>query len=88
MGKSVDDIGHYVFSALSDADNIKTLNNLGIDENSGKYFFFGTEYGYTGCTCHALCLYRMWDTIAKEGNTAVLCTVGAGISYVAQLYKF
>ena len=82
------EIDYYVFSALSNFDNMKTLDNLGINEDDKKYYYFGTEYGYTGCTCQALCLYRKWDDIAKPGNKIILCTVGAGGSFIAQLYKF
>ena len=86
--KTPKDISYYIFSALSNFDNVKTLNNLGITEDDEKYYYFGTEYGYTGCTCQALCLNRMWDVMSKKDNEIILCTVGAGASFIAQLYKF
>lgn len=86
--KTPKDISYYVFSALSNFDNVKTLNKLGITENDGKYYYFGDKYGYTGCTCQALCLNQKWDLISKKDNEIILCTVGAGASFIAQLYKF
>lgn len=81
-----DDIDYYIFSQLSDHDNMQTLEKLGIEEN--KYFFLGMEYGYTGNTCLFLVLNRMWDTIARAGKKVIFCTVGAGYSTIVQLYYF
>lgn len=82
----VEDIDYFIFSQLSDAFNMKTLELLKIPEN--KYHFLGTEYGYTGNTCPILCLNRMWDIYAKSGNKIVISTAGAGLSYIVQLYEF
>ncbi len=83
---AVEDIDFFIFSQLSDEFNIKTLELLNITD--GKYHFLGTEYGYTGNTCPLLCLNRMWDTYAVSGNRIVIATVGAGLSYIVQLYEF
>ena len=82
----VEDIDFFIFSQLSDAFNMKTLEILNIPEN--KYYFVGKEYGYTGNTCPILCLNRMWDKYAVPGNRIVICTAGAGLSFIVQLYMF
>lgn len=82
------DIDYYIFSQLSDAYNLETLKLLGISEEDNKYYFVGKEYGYTGNTCPILCLNRLWDIYSKEGTKIIICTVGAGYSIIAQLYKF
>ena len=82
----VDDIDFFIFSQLSDEFNMKTLELLHIPEE--KYHFLGMEYGYTGNTCPILCLNRMWDKYAGQGNRIVISTVGAGLSYIVQLYEF
>lgn len=82
----VDDIDFYIFSQLSDAFNLKTLEMLGVSED--KYYFWGREFGYTGNTCPILCLDRMWDKYNKHGKKMILCTVGAGYSAIVQLYQF
>ncbi|MBR1691421.1 MAG: hypothetical protein IJ711_01455 [Lachnospiraceae bacterium] len=83
-----DDIDYYVFSQLNDACNMETLRLLGIDGEGGKYHFVGKEYAYTGNTCPILCINRMWDKYAKEGNKIIICTVGAGYTAIAMLYEF
>lgn len=82
----VEDIDYFIFSQLSDAFNMKTLELLNIPED--KYYFVGREYGYTGNTCPVLCLNRMWDQYAVSGNKIIICTAGAGLSYIVQLYSF
>ena len=84
---SATDIDYFIFSQLSDHDNMLTLEKLGIEEDN-KYFFLGTEYGYTGNTCPILVLNRMWDTIAVKGNLIIFCSVGAGYTAIVQLYRF
>ncbi len=85
-GLETSDIDYFILSQLSDYDNMRTLEKLGVQE--GKYFFLGKEYGYTGNTCLFLVLNRMWNMIARPGNKIVFCTVGAGYSVIAQLYYF
>lgn len=82
------DIDYYIFSQLSDVYNIETLKLLDISPDEGKYFFVGTEYGYTGNTCPILCLNRLWDKYSEQGNKIILCTVGAGYSVIVHLYEF
>ena len=82
----VDEIDYFVFSQLSDAYNIKTLELL--EAPIEKYHFVGKEYGYTGNTCPVLCLNRMWDVYAKRGNKMIFCTIGAGYAIIVQLYEF
>lgn len=83
---TTDEIDYYIFSQLSDADNMKTLELLNVPEN--KYHYVGREYGYTGNTCTILCLNRMWDLYAKPGNKILIATIGAGSSVITQLYQF
>ena len=82
----IGDIDHFVFSQLSDSFNMRTLELLNIPEE--KYYFVGKEYGYTGNTCPILCINRMWDIYARQGNKMIICTAGAGLSYIVQLYYF
>ena len=84
---SAADIDYFIFSQLSDYDNMLTLEKLGVKEDN-KYFFLGTEYGYTGNTCPILVLNRMWDTVAAKGNLIIFCSVGAGYTAIVQLYRF
>ncbi|MCM1257534.1 MAG: hypothetical protein NC307_06735 [Roseburia sp.] len=81
-----ENIDYFIFSQLSDSFNMKTLELLNVPEE--KYYFVGKEYGYTGNTCPILCLNRMWDTFSIQGKKIVICTVGAGLSYIVQLYAF
>lgn len=84
---TITDIDFFIFSQLSDHDNMLTLEKLGVKEEH-KYFFLGTEYGYTGNTCPILVLNRMWDTVAAKGNLIIFCSVGAGYTAIVQLYQF
>lgn len=83
---TAEDIDYFVFSQLSDAYNMKTLDILGVFDD--KYHFVGKEYGYTGNTCPVLCLNRMWDLYSRKGNKIIFCTVGAGCAFIVQLYQF
>lgn len=83
---NVDEIDFFIFSQLSDAYNLQTLELLGVPED--KYYFWGREYGYTGNTCPVLCIDRMWDKYNKQGKKMIVCTVGAGYSAIVQLYQF
>lgn len=85
-GLETKDVDYYILPQLSDFDNMKTLTKLGVKED--KYFFLGKEYGYTGNTCPIIVLNRMWNIIAQAGKRVVFCTVGAGFSANAMLYKF
>ena len=62
----VKDIDFFIFSQLSDAYNLQTLELLGVPED--KYYFWGREYGYTGNTCPVLCIDKMWDKYNKKGK--------------------
>ncbi len=83
---AVDDVDYFIFSQLSDAYNMKTLELLDVKDT--RYHFVGKEYGYTGNTCPILCLNRMWDTYSHEGNKIIFCTIGAGYAMIVQLYEF
>ena len=83
---TTDDINYFIFSQLSDADNLETLKLLNVQEE--KYHYMGSEYGYTGNTCTILCLNRMWDLYAKPGNRIIIATIGAGSTVIVQLYQF
>lgn len=84
---TVDDIDHFIFSQLSDADNIETMKLLNV-QGENKYHYVGSEYGYTGNTCTILCLNRMWDMYARPGKKILIATIGAGSSVIVQLYQF
>lgn len=80
------EIDYYIFSQFSNADNLLTLEKLGVTED--KYIFVGNEYGYTGVTSPILALDKYWDKVAKLGNKVVFCSVAAGYSMTALYYKF
>lgn len=79
-------IDYFVFSQFSNADNLLTLEKLGVSRD--KYIFVGNEYGYTGVTSPILALDKCWDRVSKPGNKIVFCSVAAGYSMTALYYKF
>lgn len=83
---TANEINHYIFSQLSDPYNLETLKKLGVGEE--KYTFVGKEYGYTGVTSPIVALNRMWNVMAVPGKQIVFCSVAAGVSTIALLYKF
>ena len=57
---------------MNDSANKETLKLLGVELDSGKYHFVGTEYAYTGNTSPAIVLDSMWDLYNKRGNYVIL----------------
>ena len=51
-----------------------------------KYVFVGDKYGYTGVSSPIMALNEVWDNIG-EGGYLVFCSVAAGYSMNAVLYK-
>lgn len=80
----VQDVKHFLFSQFSDADNLLTLEKLGVSKD--KYIFVGDKYGYTGVSSPIMALNEIWDGLEKEGYL-VFCSVAAGYSMNAVLYK-
>lgn len=83
-GVKIEEVTRFVFSQFSDADNLLTLEKLGVDK--GKYIFIGDQYGYTGVSSPIVALNAIWDSMEKEGYL-VFCSVAAGYSMNAILYK-
>lgn len=81
---SVDDITYFIFSQFSDTDNLLTLEKLGADKE--KYIFVGDEYGYTGVSSPIMALNEIWEDL-KEDGYIIFCSVAAGYSMNAVLYK-
>lgn len=80
----VEDVTRFVFSQFSDADNLLTLEKLGVDKE--KYIFVGDQYGYTGVSSPIMALNEIWDSLESEGYL-VFCSVAGGYSMNAVLYK-
>lgn len=81
---TIDDVSYFCFSQFSHKDNLKTLENLEADLD--KYIFVGNKYGYTGCSSPILALNEIWDK-KKETGYIIFCSVAAGCSMNAVLYK-
>lgn len=81
---TVDDVKYFVFSQFSDADNLMTLEKLGVSKE--KYIFVGDQYGYTGVSSPIMALNEIWDDLGQDGYL-VFCSVAAGYSMNAVLYK-
>lgn len=80
----IEEVNKFVFSQFSDADNLLTLEKLGV--GTDKYIFVGDQYGYTGVSSPIMALNVIWDSLDKEGYL-VFCSVAAGYSMNAVLYK-
>lgn len=81
---TVEDVSYFLFSQFSDADNLLTLEKLGVDKE--KYIFVGDQYGYTGVSSPIMALNEIWDDLDGDGYL-VFCSVAAGYSMNAILYK-
>lgn len=80
----LDEVTHFVFSQFSDADNLLTLEKLGVEKD--KYIFVGDQYGYTGTSSPIMALNEIWNDLEDTGYL-VFCSVAAGYSMTAVLYK-
>ncbi|MCM1283979.1 MAG: hypothetical protein NC180_09260 [Muribaculaceae bacterium] len=80
----LDEVKHFLFSQFSDADNLLTLEKLGVDKE--RYIFVGDHYGYTGTSSPIMALHDLWDHMAQTGYL-IFCSVAAGYSMNAILYK-
>lgn len=80
----IDEVQYFVFSQFSDADNLLTLKKLGVSED--RYIFVGDQYGYTGTSSPIMALNEIWDDLEQSGYL-VFCSVAAGYSMTAVLYK-
>lgn len=80
----IEEIKYFLFSQFSDSDNLLTLEKLGVSKE--KYVFVGDKYGYTGVSSPIMALNEVWDNIG-EGGYLVFCSVAAGYSMNAVLYK-
>lgn len=85
-GLSPKDVDHYFFSQFSKPDAECTLDKLGLGID--KHTFIGEKYGYTGCASPFFSLHDALDSgNVKSGSTVVFCSVGAGFSMAAVLFK-
>lgn len=80
----IEEVTRFVFSQFSDADNLLTLEKLGVGRD--KYIFVGGQYGYTGTSSPIMALNEIWDDLEDTGYL-VFCSVAAGYSMTAVLYK-
>lgn len=81
------DVDHFIFSQLSLAENLKTLDLLGVDH--GKQIYVGDKYGYTGVTGPIFALNEaLQSNRIKPGDKLVICSVGLGYVMGACLYRF
>lgn len=80
----LDEVKHFLFSQFSDADNLLTLEKLGVSKE--RYIFVGDHYGYTGTSSPIMALHDLWDHMSRTGYL-VFCSVAAGYSMNAILYK-
>ncbi|MDE7477418.1 MAG: ketoacyl-ACP synthase III [Lachnospiraceae bacterium] len=82
---SLNEVKRFVFSQFSDADNRLTLEKLGVDLE--KYIFVGDKYGYTGVSSPIMALNEIWESLEQQEGYLVFCSVAAGYSMNAILYK-
>ena len=82
---SLDEVKRFVFSQFSDADNLLTLEKLGVGKD--KYIFVGDKYGYTGVSSPIMALNEVWESLGQEDGYLIFCSVAAGYSMNAILYK-
>ncbi len=82
---SLDEVRRFVFSQFSDADNLLTLQKLGVGKD--KYIFVGDKYGYTGVSSPIMALNEVWESLGQEDGYLIFCSVAAGYSMNAILYK-
>lgn len=81
------DISHYFMSQFSKFDLELTLNKLKVDLS--KATFVGDKYGYTGCTSPIMALDdRLQIEEFKKDNLIIFCSVAAGYTMAALLYKW
>lgn len=81
------DLGHLIFSQFTLPDTKLALDKLGIDYSKTTYV--GNEFGYTGTTSPILALDRALKTgKIKKGDYVTLCSMGAGTTASALLFRF
>lgn len=81
------DMEHYFLSQFSKTDLYLTLDKLGVD--SSKATFIGHKYGYTGCTSPFMALDdRLKIENFQNDDKLIFCSVAAGYSMAALLYKW
>ncbi|GEL77825.1 3-oxoacyl-[acyl-carrier-protein] synthase III C-terminal domain-containing protein [Tenuibacillus multivorans] len=80
------DIDKYLFSQLNNAQVLNTAEKLNIPEN--KIPLVSKRFGYTGPSSPFLALHEtLKNEQLSKGNYLVFCSVSAGISMAASLYK-
>lgn len=86
--ENLNNISHFFFSQFSHPDIVSTLSKLGVENPNDKYTFIADKYGYTGCTSPFFALhYAIENKKVKKGDLIVFCSVGAGYTMGAFLYK-
>ena len=81
------DVTHYFLSQFSKVDIELTLNELNSDIS--KATFVGNKYGYTGNTSPIMALDdRLKYKKFNKNDLVIICSVGAGYTIGALLYKW
>lgn len=86
-GYSEEDVTHYFMSQFSKFDVGLTMENLGASFEQAT--FIGHKYGYTGCTSPIMALDdRLKREEFNKGDISIFCSVAAGYTMAALLYKW
>lgn len=81
------DVKGYFMSQFSKEDIDTTMNNLGVDAKKAE--FVADKYGYTGTTSPLMAFNdRLKVEEYKKNDYIVFCSVGAGYTMSAMLYKY
>lgn len=84
---SSEDIAHYFMSQFSKFDLELTMEKLSVDLS--KAIFIADKYGYTGCASPFMALDdKLKSHSFSKDDTIVFCSVAAGYSMAALLYKW
>lgn len=84
----LEEVKHFFFSQFSHADIKDTLEKLKINNPKERYTFVADKYGYTGNTSPFIAMYEaLRDKKIGQGDTIVFCSVGAGYTMGAMIYK-
>jgi len=85
-GLESSDITHFLFSQFSKVDIYATMEKM--DISFDKTTFVGEKYGYTGCSSPFFALNdALKNGKVKSGDNIVFCSVGAGYTMCAILFK-
>ena len=79
------------FSFLSDnwvkiIKRVLEKHHVSLDEVK-RFVFGGDKYGYTGVSSPIMALNEVWESLGQEDGYLIFCSVAAGYSMNAILYK-